>query len=465
MTMRKIIFVLFILLFPFCVTNSSAQSWLGGLIKGAMGVSQLPRISTKQKTGKLVNGKGKSYKAVPMNEVSEEETSSSTSNKSSLGFKLEPISSNNNAVLTVVGEGATLQEAEQNALRSAIAQAYGVFVSANTTLLNDSLVKDEIATVTSGNIKSYNLISSLDLPQGRKQVTMKVVVAVNNLINYAKARGASVEFSGAAFVWNMKLRQLNKENELKAVRAMWQKQEALIPYFYKPNLIVETPSLNVTHKHWSSGELSYYYCDNDKRYKTAEDNMLKRLNQWDNQQNVYEMTLVIQYQDNGNFMERATNQFLETFKSLSLSDEEAAEYEKAGLPVTVYRPFESMEILTPNFYFLRNSKEDLEPFEYDYLVSYLNNFTKFVIKDNTGQTSEIFCTDAFGKRHESENIKKYNHLVLDEGKYYLFEGTGIFYPFVRLSFDTYKDYDSIILKFPIQEKDLYKYTSFEVVRK
>ena len=59
-------------------------------------------------------------------------------------------------VLTVSGEGKTTDEAAKTALRSAISQAYGVFVSANTTLLNDDLVKDEIATITSGNIKKYD---------------------------------------------------------------------------------------------------------------------------------------------------------------------------------------------------------------------------------------------------------------------------------------------------------------------
>lgn len=41
--------------------------------------------------------------------------------------------------LTVSGDGATKEEATNNALRSAIAQAYGVFVSANTQILNDEV--------------------------------------------------------------------------------------------------------------------------------------------------------------------------------------------------------------------------------------------------------------------------------------------------------------------------------------
>ena len=60
--------------------------------------------------------------------------------------------------LIVTGEGATKEEATNNALRSAVEQAFGVFVSANTEILNDELIKDEIATISSGNIKSLGWI-------------------------------------------------------------------------------------------------------------------------------------------------------------------------------------------------------------------------------------------------------------------------------------------------------------------
>lgn len=63
--------------------------------------------------------------------------------------------------LTVSSDGSTKEEATKNALRSAIEQAYGVFVSANTTILNDELVKDEIVTVSNGSIKDYKEILPL----------------------------------------------------------------------------------------------------------------------------------------------------------------------------------------------------------------------------------------------------------------------------------------------------------------
>ena len=64
---------------------------------------------------------------------------------------------NNNDEVTIVvsGDGATKSEATALALRSAIERTFGTFVSANTTILNDDLVQDEIVSITTGNIKKY----------------------------------------------------------------------------------------------------------------------------------------------------------------------------------------------------------------------------------------------------------------------------------------------------------------------
>ncbi len=63
--------------------------------------------------------------------------------------------------LTVSSDGPTKDDAVKNALRTAIEQSYGAFVSANTSILNDELVKDEIVTVSNGSIKDYKEISSV----------------------------------------------------------------------------------------------------------------------------------------------------------------------------------------------------------------------------------------------------------------------------------------------------------------
>lgn len=121
----------------------------------------------------------------------------------------------NEVTLVVTGEGTTKEEAISQALRSAIEQAFGVFVSANTDILNDDIVKDEIATLTTGNIKSFVELASMDVPSGGKSVTLQAVVSIGRLIEYSKSHGSKAEFAGATFGANLKLRKLNTQNEIK----------------------------------------------------------------------------------------------------------------------------------------------------------------------------------------------------------------------------------------------------------
>jgi hypothetical protein len=143
--------------------------------------------------------------------------------------------------LVVSGDGPTKESATHVALRSAIEQAYGVFVSANTEILNDELVKDEIATVTSGNVKSYEELSSVVLPNGNHLVSLKAVVSTKKLTAYAQSKGASCEFAGAIFGANLKLYELNKKNTEIAFENLIKQAKALAPYLYTPTLQMGTP--------------------------------------------------------------------------------------------------------------------------------------------------------------------------------------------------------------------------------
>lgn len=95
----------------------------------------------------------------------------------------------NEVTLVTSGEGATENDAVNEALRSAIEQAYGVFVSANTDILNDELVKDEIVTVSSGNIHSYKKLGCVELANGNKSVSVEATVSVSNLVSFAQSKG------------------------------------------------------------------------------------------------------------------------------------------------------------------------------------------------------------------------------------------------------------------------------------
>lgn len=134
--------------------------------------------------------------------------------------------------LVVSGDGATKEAATHVALRSAIEQAYGVFVSANTEILNDELVKDEIATVASGNVKSYTELSATVLPNGNHLVSLQATVSTKSLATYAQSKGASCEFAGATFGANLKMVELNQKNTKIAFENLVKQLESFKPFVY-----------------------------------------------------------------------------------------------------------------------------------------------------------------------------------------------------------------------------------------
>lgn len=123
----------------------------------------------------------------------------------------------NTVTLVTSGSGSNEDEATRNALRNAIEQAFGTFVSSNTTLVNDELVSDVISSVSSGDVLGYEIISSLNTSQGFS-VSVKAVVSIGKLVSFATSHGMKAELAGNTFLMNKKLARLNKENERTALR-------------------------------------------------------------------------------------------------------------------------------------------------------------------------------------------------------------------------------------------------------
>lgn len=122
--------------------------------------------------------------------------------------------------LITTGTGATKELATQNALRAAIEKTFGTFVSANSAVVNDDLVKDEIVTVTSGNIKSFEELNCTQVNGSDGilyEVTVQAEVSIDNLVSFAQNHGMSAELAGQTFAMNVKLDALNAANENEAL--------------------------------------------------------------------------------------------------------------------------------------------------------------------------------------------------------------------------------------------------------
>lgn len=118
--------------------------------------------------------------------------------------------------LTVSGTGITLEEAKTNALRSAIEQAFGAFISSKTEILNDNLVKDEIVSVSNGNIQKFDIISQVEIPNNGFAITLNVIVSINKLTSFIESKGGVTEFNGSLLSYNLKVKEIAKNSELVA---------------------------------------------------------------------------------------------------------------------------------------------------------------------------------------------------------------------------------------------------------
>lgn len=153
--------------------------------------------------------------------------------------KNEPLASDD-IELVVSGDGSTKEQATMSALRSAIEQAFGTFVSSNTQILNDELVMDEVVSISSGNIKRYDYISE-NVANGRNYVTLKAIVSIGKLVSFAKSKGSSAELAGATFGMNMKMAQMYKDNESAALGHLYMECSEMIPSLFDYEIEVGEP--------------------------------------------------------------------------------------------------------------------------------------------------------------------------------------------------------------------------------
>jgi hypothetical protein len=203
--------------------------------------------------------------------------------------------------ITVSGSGKTQDDAKQSALRSAIEQAFGAFISSKTEILNDQMVADQITSVANGNIQSFDILNESQLPNGSWGVTLKALVSVSKLTSFVEAKGIAIEIKGGMFALNIKQQLLNEQGEIKAVSEM-------VGLLHEPM------------------QISFDYVINSSEPKSL-----------DAESKNWEIPLVVTATTNKN-IDFCANYFIKTLAALSLSSEEVTSYKslnKAVFPVVI----------------------------------------------------------------------------------------------------------------------------------
>lgn len=124
----------------------------------------------------------------------------------------------NGVYVTSTGSGKTSEKAKEQCLRNALEQIYGTFISSNTNILNDQLIYDEIVSIASGNINSYEIINETQMLDGTWNVLAKVLVSIEKITSFVESKGFEVEIKGGLYAQNIKQQRLNEEAEIKSIR-------------------------------------------------------------------------------------------------------------------------------------------------------------------------------------------------------------------------------------------------------
>jgi hypothetical protein len=126
-----------------------------------------------------------------------------------------------NKEVSVISSGihANNEEAKKLALRQALEMTIGTYITSTSSIENNKLLNDEIISLTRGLIKSYKVMSEIQLDNEWK-VVVEAKVSLDNTISYIQEvspQGTSVKISGGVYALNEMHRDFAKKNERKII--------------------------------------------------------------------------------------------------------------------------------------------------------------------------------------------------------------------------------------------------------
>lgn len=219
----------------------------------------------------------------------EKNKSQNSSNEESNAFAT---TRENIVTIQAKGIGSSRENAIIEASRAALRASYGEFVSSNITTLNNQIVKEEFASLVSGTVKSYEVLSEFEDSFSSPpmiEVLIEAKVGTGDLFKFAKAIGDDVEVQGSLFAAKFKQQSLNKKSEAIAMQHLVDRVDSIYAFF-------------------------------DHKLYLAQPKRLSAL------QNFYYTQIVAVLTTNKN-IETFNQQVLKTIKSVSMSGEEVEEYE------------------------------------------------------------------------------------------------------------------------------------------
>jgi len=242
--------------------------------------------------------------------------------------------------LSVSGQGKSIDEAKNIALRSALELAFGTFISSRTEIFNDELIGDEIVSLASGNIQDFKIISQTQLSDGSYTVSLNATVSVSKLTSFVQNKGIEIEFKGGLFAENIKIQKLNEDAEYKAVLNLIEISNKILSNSLDFEVVVGEPTLAADLKNPLTGQSLLTPGSED----------------------LYSLSIIVKATPNKNY-ENFRKYFTETINSLNMKEIEIQEYNKINKKLFILINKDNLVsrqgTKTSNLTYLRNPKTSI----------------------------------------------------------------------------------------------------------
>ena len=114
------------------------------------------------------------------------------------------------------GYGKNPDEALTQALRNAVEEAVGTYMTSTTRIENDDIIEDKILSLSRGFIKDFKKLSEMKV-EGETKVTVAVIVTKTQILETLKASGVEVEIKGGLFFQQYAQEEAQMEDETNVV--------------------------------------------------------------------------------------------------------------------------------------------------------------------------------------------------------------------------------------------------------
>lgn len=157
-------------------------------------------------------------------------TPNNSSKKTTNGNSMGSNSNNESNIIRLecLGEGNTRNEAINDALRSGLEQVYGTFISSDTRILNDKVIKDEIVSLSSGNVTDYKVLTESNVGN-TWIVTLEGGFSQQKLAKYVESKGGAITINTSVYAQNEKIRLAREEAAKKIEKQKHLQAELMAP--------------------------------------------------------------------------------------------------------------------------------------------------------------------------------------------------------------------------------------------